>query len=92
MGAPLFISGNHFLRTDAEDAWREKMNIFDESGTYPQFASEYDRSELVVEANTGVLMTGTTYLQTNLYLQKDLIFDGVMMLPVFTVYRSGNMS
>ena len=28
-GAPLFISGNHFLRTDPEDAWANKMKVYD---------------------------------------------------------------
>ena len=43
-GAPLFISGNHFLRTDQNDAWAEKVEIYNEKGTHRQFASEYDRS------------------------------------------------
>ena len=37
-------------------------------------------------------MTGTTYLQTNMYFQKDPLFREQMMLPLFTVYRSGNMT
>ena len=37
-------------------------------------------------------MTGTTYLQTNMYFQKDPLFREEVMLPLFTVYRSGNMS
>ena len=31
-GAPLFISGNHFLRTAEEDQWAKKVLIYDEKG------------------------------------------------------------
>jgi hypothetical protein len=91
MGLPLFASKNHFL--GAEDKWRELVELYDESGQHPQFANDYDETEVLMEPKSGATFVATIYLQTSLYLNTDILFTReAHMLPVFTIYRSGNMS
>jgi hypothetical protein len=40
LGIPLFSAKNHFL--DVKGDWPDLVEMYDESGTYLQKASEYD--------------------------------------------------
>jgi len=67
--------------------------MYDESGKYIQKASHYDDTELVIEPKTGASFTATIYLQNSIYLDQDILFPREPhMLPVFTIYRSGNLT
>lgn len=91
LGLPLFASKNHFL--GAEQAWADLVESYDESGTHPQQASEYDETEVIMEPNSGATFVATLYLQTNVLLPEDVLFtQKSRMMPVFTLYRSGNMT
>lgn len=88
----MFISKNHFL--DAPSNWSELIDIYDENRTFVQNASVYDDTYILLEPTTGTSFTATIYLQSNYELKQDELFSrsGLMMLPIFTVWRSGNMS
>lgn len=91
LGLPLFAGKNHFL--GAEPIWAERVEIYDESGVHPQTANDYDESELVIEPKTGASFTATLYLQTSMLLKQDLLFPREeTLLPIFTLYRSGNLT
>jgi hypothetical protein len=41
-GLPAMVGKNHFL--GADPSWAQKVDIFDESGIYPQTANQWDDS------------------------------------------------
>lgn len=91
LGLPLFASKNHFL--GAEQYWADLVETYDETGAHPQQANDYDETEVIMEPNSGATFVATLYLQTNVLLPQDVLFkQQARMLPVFTLYRSGNMT
>ena len=70
------------------------VDIYDEKGENKFEASVYDDTYILLEPNTGTSFTASIYLQSNYEFKKDELFnrDQLMMLPIFTVWRSGNMS
>lgn len=91
LGLPLFASKNHFL--GAEPHWADLVETYDESGAHRQSANDYDETEVIMEPNSGATFVATLYLQTSVLLPQDALFtQPPRMLPVFTLYRSGNMT
>lgn len=89
-GVPLFISKNHFL--DADPAWENMVDIRSENG-YKQLSNPWDDTYLIVEPNTGASFTAVVYLQTNVLTSQDILFvREPIMIPVFSLYRSGNIT
>ena len=96
-GFPCFIGKNHFL--DAPKNWSELVGIYDESGKHKMEANEWDDSYIYLEPYSGASFTATIFLQSNYHYVPDLLFPETevgnkteRMLPMFSVYRSGNMS
>lgn len=72
LGLPLFASKNHLLGTESK--WADLIEVYDESQTHPQFANEFDETYVIMEPKSGATFSATLYLQTNLYLKKDILF------------------
>lgn len=91
-GAPLFISKNHFL--DCPKNWSQFIDVYDEQQTFIYEASIYDDTYLQLEPNTGTSFGATIYLQTSYNFQMDELFERnqTLMLPVFSIWRAGNIS
>ena len=96
-GFPAYIGKSHFL--DAPSNWSELIEVYDETGSFKMKASKWDDSYIYLEPYTGASFTATIFLQSNYLYTPDLLFPEfeqenttMRMLPMFSVYRSGNIS
>lgn len=90
--APFFVSKNHFY--DCPKNWSTLIDIVDESGQHYQNASWFDDCFIFSEPITGISFSATIFLQTSYLYEQDFLFErpGMMMLPIFSLWRSANVS
>lgn len=89
-GAPIFVGKNHMY--GADEKWAGLVEVVNEQNI-TQEGSVWDDTMLLVEPTSGAAFTAAIFLQTNCYVTPDLLFPGEeRMLPVFSLYRSGNIS
>jgi hypothetical protein len=91
-GAPLFVSKNHFYECPSN--WSNFVSVYDEAQSFIYQPSIHDDTYLQIEPFTGTTFGATIYLQTNYLFQMDELFERnqTMMLPIFSLWRSGNIS
>lgn len=70
------------------------IGMYDEQQKYEFQPNIWDDTYIHIEPNTGTTFCATIYLQTNYYLEQDDLFwkNQTFMLPIFSIWRSGNIS